>query len=106
MGEYQVNRGVGRQVEFQGLTAQYLFLFVGGLAGVFILFVALYMSGIPQGACILFAVAAAAAVVGITFRLNRRYGPHGLMKRLAARRHPRRIIHRRSIRRLLTTLKP
>lgn len=63
-------------------------------------------SGIPQGACILFAVVAAASVVGITFRLNRRYGPHGLMKRLAARRHPRRIIHRRSIRRLLTTYKP
>ena len=106
MGEYQVNRGVGRQGEFQGLTAQYLFLFVGGLAGVFILFVVLYMSGIPQGACILFAVVAAASVVGITFRLNRRYGPHGLMKRLSARRHPRRIIHRRSIRRLLTTYKP
>ena len=39
MAEYQINKGVGRQVEFKGLTAQYLFLFVGGLAGVFLLFV-------------------------------------------------------------------
>ena len=39
MGEYQVNKGVGRQGEFQGLTAQYLVLFVAGLLGVFVCFV-------------------------------------------------------------------
>ena len=38
MAEYQVNKGVGRQVEFQGLTAQYLVLFVAGLLGVFVCF--------------------------------------------------------------------
>lgn len=41
MEEYQINKGVGRQVEFQGLTAQYLFIFVGGLGGVFLAFVVL-----------------------------------------------------------------
>ena len=49
MGEYQINKGVGRQVEFQGLTAQYLVLFVAGLLGVFVCFAGMYMSGIPQG---------------------------------------------------------
>ena len=58
--EYGMNKGVGRSVEFRGLTSQYLFLFAAGMLG-----------------------------------------PHGLMKRLAARRHPRRIIHRRSIRHLI-----
>lgn len=62
MAEYQVNKGAGRQVEFQGLTAQYLVLFVAGLLGVFVCFAGMYMGGIPQGLCILFALAAGLAV--------------------------------------------
>ena len=60
-----------------------------------------YMSGVPQGFCILFALAAGLAVTGGTFYLSRRFGPYGLQKLMASRRHPRRIIHRRAIRRLL-----
>ncbi len=41
MAEYQINKGVDSKVEFQGLTSQYLFLFVGGLGGVFLAFVIL-----------------------------------------------------------------
>lgn len=103
MTEYQINKGVGRQVEIQGLTAQYLFLFVAGLGGVFLLFVVLFMAGVPQLYCILIALVAATAIVWSTFTLSRRYGPYGLMKRMASRRHPRRILHRRAIIRLLKT---
>ena len=77
MGEYQVNKGVGRQVEFQGLTAQYLVLFVAGLLGVFVCFAGMYMGGVPQGLCILFALTTGLAVTGGTFYLSRRFGPHG-----------------------------
>ena len=109
MGEYQVNKGVGRQVEFQGLTAQYLVLFVAGLLGVFVCFAGMYMGGIPQGLCVLFALTAS---LGGTFYLSRRFGPHGLQKLMASRRHPRRIVHRRAIRqqlrmaRIRRTVKP
>lgn len=109
MGEYQVNKGVGRQVEFQGLTAQYLVLFVAGLLGVFVCFAGMYMGGIPQGLCILFALTAGLAVTGGTFYLSRRFGSHGLQKLLSSRRHPRRIVNRRAIRWLLgfrRTVKP
>lgn len=101
MAEYPVNKGVDRKVEFKGLTAQYLVLFAGGLIGVFILFVMMYASGLPQGLCIFTAVAAATLLVWGTFRLNRRYGPHGLQKLLSSRQHPRRIVHRRAVGRLL-----
>lgn len=103
MAEYQINKGVGRQVEFQGLTAQYLYIFVGGLGSVFLLFIVLFMAGVPQGICIIISFIAATVIVWGTLYLNRRYGQHGLMKRMAARQHPRRIIHRRDVRRLLTT---
>ena len=101
MAEYIINKGVDSKVEFQGLTSQYLFLFVGGLGAVFLAFVILFMAGVSQVACILFALVAGVLLTWGTSSLNRRYGPNGLMKLLASRRHPRRIIHRRSIRNLL-----
>lgn len=97
MAEYPINKGVGRQVEFKGLRAQYLFLFAGGLLAVFILVVVLYMGGVDQVACLV----AGGALVALTFRLNRKYGAYGLMKLLAARRHPRRIVSRKSVARIL-----
>ncbi|MBS9767101.1 MAG: DUF4133 domain-containing protein, partial [Flavobacteriaceae bacterium] len=36
MAEFQINKGIGRSVEFKGLKAQYLFIFAGGLLGIFI----------------------------------------------------------------------
>ena len=41
-------------------------------------------------------------LVWLTFRLNARYGEHGLMKLLSGKRHPRYLIHRRRLFRLLT----
>lgn len=64
-------------------------------------FVILYMAGVDQWVCIAFGVAAASVLVWLTFRLNARYGEHGLMKLLAARRHPRYLLNRKSLRRLL-----
>ncbi len=103
MAEYSINKGIGRSAEFRGLQSQYLFLFAGGLLGVFVTFVVLYMMGIPQWFCILFGVAGALALVMATFRLNAKYGEHGLMKLQASRNHPRFIINRRRIAALFTS---
>ena len=40
--------------------------------------------------------------IWLVFRMNARYGEHGLMKRLAQKRHPRYLIHRKRLFRLLT----
>ena len=66
-----------RRVLSLRLTAQYLVLFVAGLLGVFVCFAGMYMGGVPQGLCILFALAAGLAVTGGTFYLSRRFGPTG-----------------------------
>ena len=63
MAEYPINKGVGRQVEFKGLRAQYLFLFAGGLLAVFILVVVLYMGGVDQVACLVAGVGLGGALV-------------------------------------------
>jgi hypothetical protein len=106
MAEYSINKGIGRPAEFQGLKAQYLFIFAGGLLAVFILFVVMYMAGIGQWICIAFGVASALTLVYGTFYLNGKYGEHGLMKAQARRNHPRYVINRRSIPRLFRVADP
>ena len=103
--EYGINKGIGKSVEFRGLKAQYLFIFAGGLLAVFVVFVILYMAGVDQWVCIAFGVAAASVLVWLTFRLNARYGEHGLMKLLARKQHPRYLINRISPRKLFTIKK-
>ena len=95
MAEYNINKGIGQSVEFKGLKAQYLFIFAGGLLAVFVLFVILYLAGVNQWVCIGTGVVSASLLVWQTFALNRRYGEHGLMKRMANRHYPRFLINRR-----------
>ena len=78
--DYRINKGAGRPIEFKGLKSQYLFFFAGGL-----------VSG--------------TLAVWLTFRMNARYGEHGLMKMLAEKRHPRYLSARRRIFRALTKKK-
>lgn len=97
MAEFPINRGIGKSVEFKGLKSQYLFIFVGGLLALFILFVIMYLSGVNQWFCIAFGVVAASVLVWQTFALNTKYGEHGLMKMQARGSHPKYIINRRKI---------
>ena len=101
MNTYNINKGIGRTVEFRGLKAQYLFIFAGGLLGILILVMILYMAGTNSYICLFLGVAGSSLIVWQTFSLNRKYGEHGLMKIGAKKRHPRYIICRKPIRRYL-----
>jgi hypothetical protein len=94
--EYPINRGIGKPAEFQGLKSQYLFIFAGGLLGLFVVFAVMYMAGVNQWICIVFGITAASVLIYSTFFLNRKYGEHGLMKAQARRSHPRYVINRRN----------
>jgi hypothetical protein len=100
--EYNINRGIGRSAEYMGLKAHYLLLFVAGLLAVFLLFVIMYAAGAGEWLSIGVCLSAATAVVRLTFRMNRRYGEHGLTKLRAARLTPRFIINRKPICKLFT----
>ena len=66
MADFEINKGVGREVEFKGLRAQYLFIFAAGLLAVFVMFVIMYMAGIGQWICIGFGVSSATVLVWLT----------------------------------------
>lgn len=101
MNNYNINKGIGRSVEFKGLKAQYLFIFAGGLLGTLILVMILYMAGLGSYLCLLFGGGGASLIIWQTFKLNKKYGEHGLMKVGAVKRHPRYIICRKPIHRYL-----
>ncbi|MFR3217662.1 MAG: DUF4133 domain-containing protein [Dysgonomonas mossii] len=105
MAEYSINKGIGKPAEFRGLKSQYLFIFAGGLLGVFIVFVIIYMIGISQVICIGFGVFTAGTLVWGTFYLNDKYGEFGLMKLQAVANHPDFIINRRRIIQLISRIK-
>ena len=86
--EYNINKGIGRNVEFNGLQAQYLYFFVGGLLAIFLLFVIFYIG---------FGVLSAFSLIFGVFHLNKKYGPNGLMKLAAVKYHPSYIINRKRI---------
>lgn len=99
MANYNINKGIGRTVEFKGLKSQYLFIFAGGLLGILILVMVLYMAGVNTYICLGLGTGGASMIVWQTFSLNKKYGEHGLMKISAKKRHPRYIICRKSIHR-------
>lgn len=107
MSNYNINKGIGRTVEFKGLKAQYLFIFTGGLLGVLILTMILYMANVNSYICLFIGTGGASLIVWQTFSLNGKYGEHGLMKFGAKNRHPKYIICRKAVHRYLKfTTKP
>lgn len=105
MADYPINRGIGKPVEFKGLKSQYLFIFAGGLLSVFVIFVIMYMVGIPQWFCIGFGVVTASILVWQTFAMNAKYGEYGLMKVGAAKSHPKYLLNRRRFPKLFKSKK-
>ncbi|MBN9299118.1 DUF4133 domain-containing protein [Elizabethkingia anophelis] len=101
MSNYNINKGIGRTVEFKGLKAQYLFIFAGGLLGVLILVMIMYMAGVNSYICLFIGAGGASLIVWKTFSLNGKYGEHGLMKLGAKKKHPKYIISRKAVHRSL-----
>lgn len=101
MNTYNINKGIGRTVEFKGLKAQYLFIFAGGLLGLLIVVMIMYMAGVSTYFCLGLGGISASLLIWQTFSLNKKYGEHGLMKLGANKKHPKYIISRKSIFRYL-----
>jgi hypothetical protein len=86
---YPIHRAIGRPVAFKGFKGPYIILAALTLITDLLLFVILYVSGVTPWVCILLVFGLGwMALVKIT-KLNKRYGPYGLQKRMAAKRLPK-----------------
>lgn len=85
---YKINKGINKPIEFKGLKAQYIWWLGGGMVGLFILFVILYLVGVNSFLCIAIVGMIGAGLVVWVYGLSNRYGEHGMKKRMAARSVP------------------
>ena len=85
---YHINKGINKSIEFRGLRAQYIGYLAAGLVVLLVLFFILYVAGINRYACLALVFGSGTAWLRGIFRLSRKYGQHGLMKRNAKRRIP------------------
>lgn len=88
MAIYQINKGINKPIEFKGLKAQYIGYLAGGLVLLLLLFAAMYIAGLPVYGCLLIIAMLGGGLFYQVFRLSRKYGQYGLMKRAAKRYIP------------------
>ena len=92
---YPINKGINKSVVFKGLRAQYIWWLGGVVIGAMILFAILYIIGVSAYLCIPLVGGLGAVGVSRVYRMSRRYGEYGLMKRRAQASVPK-VIHARS----------
>jgi len=59
----------------------------------------LYMTNVNSYICLIIGILLSLLIIFQTFRLNKKYGEHGLMKLSAKKKHPQFIICRKAVKR-------
>ena len=81
--EYVINRGVNAPIVFKGLQGQYIGYLGGGLAGLLILFVILYLAGVNTWLCLIIVLSGGGYLFRWVYTTNKKFGVHGVMKKSA-----------------------
>jgi len=85
---YQINKGVNRSLEFKGIKGTYIVFLGAGLIILFLMFVILFTAGCNTYASCAIILPAGALLFLVVMRLSKRYGEHGLLKKIAKKQLP------------------
>lgn len=85
---YTINKNINKSIEFKGLKAQYIWYLGGGLVCLLILFALLYLCGFGLLICLPVIISLGSVLFMHIYKLSRRYGEHGMMKKIAKRAVP------------------
>ncbi|MDQ2753459.1 MAG: DUF4133 domain-containing protein [Bacteroidota bacterium] len=85
---YSINRGINRPLEFRGLQGQYIWYLESGLVAVLILFSVLYIAGVNAYVSVLIGLGSGGFVFFFVYRINNKYGQHGLSQKKAQSKIP------------------
>ena len=91
---YHINKGINRPTEFRGLKGQYIGYFAGCVVGTMVAFGIVYACGISLYICTPSALGLGGWASARVFRMSKRYGQYGLMKRSARRQMPAALLSR------------
>ncbi len=90
---YHINKGVDQPIEFKGLKAQYIWWLGGGIVALLFLFAVMYLVGVDMWICMVIVFGLGAALFWCIYQLSKKYGEHGMMKKMAAKHIPKYIRH-------------
>jgi hypothetical protein len=90
---YVINRGVNAPIVFKGLQGQYIGYLGGGLAGLLMLFVILYLTGVNTWICLIIVLSGGGYLFHWAYTTNKQFGVHGVMKKSARKLLPRQVRH-------------
>jgi hypothetical protein len=91
---FHINKGINRPVEFRGLKAQYIGYLAACIGGAMLGFGVLYACEVSLYICTPSALGLGGWAAARVFRMSKRYGQYGLMKRGARRRMPVALLSR------------
>lgn len=95
---YKINKGINKPLEFRGLKAQYIGYLACGLLLLLLFFALLYICGVNSFICLGLIMTLGAGLFLTIYRLSRRFGRDGLMKKVAKKQIPQILrIHSRRI---------
>ena len=89
---YSINKNINKPIEFKGLKAQFIWYLGGGLVVLLMLFAILYICEVNPFVCVCVVLVLATCLFMQVYKLSNRYGQYGMMKKVAARQIPQRII--------------
>ena len=85
---YTINKGINKSIEFRGLTAQYIWWLGAGLVVLLILYAILYVAGVNNFISASLVLAGGFIHFKRVYSMSKKYGEHGLMKKMARRAIP------------------
>jgi len=85
---YTINKGINKPIEFRGLKAQYIGHLAGAVVGSLVVFTIGYVAGISPYIMTPLTLGLGGFLISRVFRMSKKYGQYGLMKRRAARMAP------------------
>jgi hypothetical protein len=91
---YSINKGVNKAVEFKGLKAQYIWHVAGVTIGMMILFTVLHVTGVSLYISLPGVLGIGGVFIMQVFKMSRKYGQYGLMKRRARKELPKALVSR------------
>jgi hypothetical protein len=89
---YHINKGINRPIEFRGLKAQYIGYLAACAVGTMVGFGVLYACGVSLYVCTPSALGLGGWAMARLFRMSKRYGQYGLMKKIAGQKLPKALL--------------
>ena len=86
---YNINKNIGKPIEFKGLKAQYIWWLGIGLVLLLMLFALLYLIGVNTYICLGLVAVLTTGLFFKVYQISNKYGEYGMMKKRAYKAAPK-----------------